>query len=55
MHDPSGHPEPAALGLFVGDFEPLASPDALDPLVVDRPARLEPGDLAIAVAAVLSS
>src|SRR5262252_7976664 len=30
---------------------------ALDPLVVDRPARLtkQPGDLAIAVAAVLSS
>jgi len=52
-----GQPEPAALGLFVGDFEPLASPDALDPLVVDRPARLtkQPGDLAIAVAAVLSS
>ena len=49
-------PEPAALGLFVGDFEPLASPDPLDPFVVDEPAGLleQPGDLAIAVAAVLS-
>src|SRR5262249_8999479 len=52
-----GQPEPAALGLFVGDFETLASPDALDPLVVDRPARLtkQPGALAIAVAAVWPS
>jgi hypothetical protein len=48
-------PQPAALGLFVGDLQPLASPDPLDPLVVDDPARLlqQPGDLAIAVAAVL--
>ena len=45
----------AALGLLMGDLEPLASPDALDPLVVDYPARLaqQRGDLAIAVAAVL--
>jgi hypothetical protein len=50
-----GQPEPAALGLFVGDFEPLASPDALDPLVVDTRLTKQPGDLAIAVAAVLSS
>jgi len=42
-------PEPAALGLLRWDLQPLASPDALDPLVVDCPAR----DLAIAIAAVL--
>ena len=33
-------PEPAALGLFMGDLQPLASPDPLDPLVVDQPACL---------------
>jgi len=50
-----GQPEPAALGLLVGDLQPLASPDPLNPLVVDRPARLaqQSCDLAIAVAAVL--
>jgi hypothetical protein len=50
-----GQPQPASLGLFIGDLEPLASPDALDPLVVDYPARLaqQRSDLAIAVAAVL--
>jgi hypothetical protein len=50
-----GQPEPASLGLFIGDLQPLASPDTLDPLVVDYPARLPQqfGDLAIAVAAVL--
>jgi len=39
----------------VGHLQPLASPDPLDPLVVDEPARLlqQPGDLAIAVAAIL--
>ena len=39
----------------MGDLQPLASPDALDPLVVDCPARpaQQPSDLAIAVAAVL--
>ena len=37
------------------DLQPLASPDPLDPLVVDQPAGLaqKPGDLAIAVAAIL--
>ena len=51
-----GQPEPASFGLFIGDLQPLASPDTLDPLVVDYPARLPQqfGDLAIAVAAVLS-
>ena len=50
-------PEPAALGLLRWDLQPLASPDTLDPLVVDYPARLaqQLGDLAIAVAAVLLS
>ena len=35
-----GQPEPGSFGLFIGDLQPLASPDALDPLVVDYPARL---------------
>src|SRR6476660_8948546 len=50
-----GQPEPASFGLFIGDLQPLAPPDALDPLVVDYPARLAQqfGDLAIAIAAVL--
>src|SRR4051794_15136974 len=29
-----GQPEPASFGLFIGDLQPLASPDTLDPLVV---------------------
>jgi hypothetical protein len=50
-----GQPEPAALGLLMGNLQPLTLPDTLDPLVVDDPARLaqELGDLAIAIAAVL--
>ena len=50
-----GQPQPASFGLFIGDLQPLASPDALDRLVVDYPARLaqQPCHLAIAVAAVL--
>jgi hypothetical protein len=38
-----------------GDLQPLASPDPLDPLVVDQPARptQKLGDLAIAVTAIL--
>src|SRR5215831_12111024 len=50
-----GQPQPAALGLLMGDLQPLALPDTLDPLVVDCPARLaqQRGDLAIAIAAVL--
>src|SRR5262245_46468421 len=41
----------------MGNFQPLALPDTLDPLVVDCPARLAQqfGDLAIAIAAVLPS
>src|SRR4029434_2021986 len=47
----------AALRLLMGDLQPLALPDTLDPLVVDRPARLTQqfGDRAIAIAAVFSS
>jgi hypothetical protein len=39
-----------------GHFQPLASPDPLDPLVVDQPAgsAQQCGNLAIAVAAILS-
>src|SRR3954471_8209632 len=39
------------------DLEPLPFPDPLDPFVVDDPARLleQPGNLAVAVAAVLPS
>jgi hypothetical protein len=50
-----GQPEPAALGLLMGNLQPLALPDTLDPLVVDDPTRLAQqfGDLAIAIAAVL--
>lgn len=48
-------PEPASFGLFGRDLQPLASPDALDPFVVDHPARLaaqKRRDPAVAVAAV---
>src|SRR5215813_7231245 len=46
-----------ALGLPGWDFQPLASPDPLAPLVVDQPATppQKLGDLAIAVAAMLPS
>ena len=33
-----GQPEPAALGLLIGNLQPLTLPDTLDPLVVDCPA-----------------
>src|SRR4051812_34673421 len=50
-------PEPSAFGLLPGDLQPLASPDPLDPLVVDEPAcsAQQLGDLAVAVASVLPS
>ena len=50
-------PEPPALGLLLGDFQSLAPPDPLHPLVVDHPARgraQQLRDLAVAVAAVLA-
>jgi hypothetical protein len=45
-----------ALRLFLGDLQPLASPDPLDPLVIDEPAgpAQQRGDLAIAVATILA-
>src|SRR5947199_3083779 len=48
-------PEPSTLGLPGGDLQPLASPDPLDPLVVDQPAgpAQQLGDLAVAVSAIL--
>ena len=49
-------PQTAAFWLFVRNLQPLAPPNAFDPLVVHKPTR-EPqqrGDLAIAVAAVLA-
>src|SRR4051794_39974470 len=49
-------PQPPALGLLLGNLEPLAAPDAFDALVVPPPARIaqQGRDLAIAVAAVLA-
>ena len=48
-------PESPTPGLLVRNLQPLASPDPLDPLVVDQPAgpAQQLGDLAIAVAAIL--
>ena len=45
----------AALRLPCRNLQPLASPDPLDPLVVDQPAgpAQQLGDLAIAVAAIV--
>jgi hypothetical protein len=37
-------PEPTAFGLPMGDFQPLGSPDPLDPLVVDLSSK--PGAIA---------
>jgi hypothetical protein len=50
-------PEPSSFGLLPGDLQPLASPDPLDPLVVDEPAcsAQQLGNLAVAVASVLPS
>jgi len=55
MHDPSASQSLPRWGSY-GDFQPLASPDSLDPLVVDYPAGLaqQLSDVTIAVAAVLS-
>jgi hypothetical protein len=54
---PVRQPEPAALGLLLGDLQPLTPPDPLHPLVVDHPAGRGPqqlGYLAVAIAAVLA-
>jgi hypothetical protein len=47
-------PQSAALRLPGGNFQPLASPDPLDPFVVDQPAgpAQQLGDFAIPVAAI---
>jgi len=47
-------PKTPALWLPGGDLQPLASPDPLDPLVVDQPTgpAQQLGDLAIAIAAI---
>jgi hypothetical protein len=48
-------PQPTTLGLPGGNFQPLASPNPLDPLVIDQPTSpaQQLGNLAIAVAAIL--
>src|SRR5919107_3311222 len=35
-----GQPKTPSLGLLVWDFQPLASPDALNPSIADQPAGL---------------
>ena len=49
-------PEATTLWLPGGNLQPLASPDPLDPLVVDEPAgpAQQLGDLAVAIAAILA-
>ncbi len=49
-------PKPAPLRLLAGHLQPLAPPQALDPLVVDLPAGIakQGRDAAIAVTAVLA-
>ncbi len=50
-------PQPAALRLLGGNFQPLAPPDPLDPFVVDDPAggrSQKFRDLPIAIAAILT-
>ena len=48
-------PQTAALGLLLGDLQPLLSPDPLDPFVVHKPTGItqQGCDLAVAIAAVL--
>ena len=54
---PVTQPETTTLGLLVGDLQPLAPPDPLNPFVVDEPAgpAQQLGDLAIAIAAIVPS
>jgi hypothetical protein len=51
----AGQPQAAAFGLPGRNLQPLASPDPLDPLVIDQPTSpaQQFGNLAIAVATVL--
>ncbi len=50
-----GQPQARAFRLPGGDLQPLASPDPLDPLVIDQPAGppQQLGNLAVAVAPIL--
>jgi hypothetical protein len=50
-------PQPPAPGLLLGNLQPLAQPDPLDPLVIDQRARIpqQRRDLAVAVAAIETS
>ena len=47
-------PQPPALGLLLGNLQPLEQPDPFDPLVIDEPARIpqQRCDLAVAVTAI---
>ena len=49
-------PEPAFLGLFLGNFQPFASPDPLDPLHIHGPASFpkQHGDAPITVTSVFA-
>jgi hypothetical protein len=49
-----GEPKAPAFRLLVGNLQPLTPPDALDPLVINDPARMaqQRGNLAIAIAAI---
>src|SRR5215204_1858308 len=53
----AGHAARAGTNTSGADLQPLASPNPLDPLVVDEPAcsAQQLGDLAVAVASVLPS
>ncbi len=50
-------PQTTAFGLFGGDLQTLAPPEAHNPLVIDQPARIpqQRRDLAVAVAAIETS
>ena len=55
MQDPSFSQSRPRLGCLAGTFSPSRQPDALDPFVVDHPARLaaqKRGDPAVAVATI---
>ena len=50
-------PEPPSLGLVGRNLQPLAPPDAFNPLVIDDPARPRPKhlrDLPLAITAILA-
>ena len=52
-----GEPQTPTLGLLVWDFQPLASPDALNPAIANHPAgpAQQGCNLAVAVATILAS